>query len=130
MRDILNTAKEINANKLHEELEEALGDVFLGVSTGNSGITLHLAKDATKEQDTLAKAILEAHDATKLTAEQQGIRDSLGAWRESALAGKAPPDLKARIDGWRTLEDAQADLREWLPLMGAMVWYLMRGQDT
>jgi len=43
----------------------------------------------------------------------------------SQLANKTPQEIYTAIqgamDGWETLADARADLREWLPLMAAII---------
>jgi len=43
----------------------------------------------------------------------------------SELADKTPTEIytlmQGRMDSWTTLADARADLREWLPLMAAII---------
>ena len=129
MRNMKMPARAINAAGLHRELAAALPGRFVGVSTAADEITIHLEDGATPEDEGAALAVLDAHDPSAMTAEQQAERDFLAAWRGGALVGKTPADiyraLDARIGGWASLADAKADLREWLPLMGAALIRLL-----
>lgn len=132
MRDVVAEFKPFNPTRLHEELLAALGGLAVGVSSGASGITLHLTDEATDEDEATALAVLEAHDPLAVTAEQAAMLQFVAAWRGGALIGKTPAQiyqvLGAQINGWASLADAKADLRDWLPLIGAALWYLLRGE--
>lgn len=52
-----------------------------------------------------------------------------------ALNGKTPGEIyqlvQARIDGWSSLAAAKADLRDWLPLLAAVVaWDVLQNKRT
>lgn len=65
----------INPDKLHAELQAALGDACTGLSFAAGSLTVHLGAEATVEQRAQAEAIAAAHDPDALTAAQQTARD-------------------------------------------------------
>jgi len=67
------------------------------------------------------QAALEAEQQTKDAAQNDvNIR-----FLASQLAGKTPQEIytlmQNRMDSWTSLADARSDLREWLPLMAAII---------
>ena len=87
--------KTINPELLHAELKAALGADFLGVSTLGDRITVHLA-DGFDEMAALT-ALIDAHDASGLTADQRVIQ-------VAATSG----DQAAVIPGWATWNEQTA----------------------
>lgn len=73
---------------------------------------------------------------TDIQAEQQAEQtrttnsdDVKTRFRNSPLANRSPQEIytamQNQIDGWSSLAEAQADLREWLPLMAAAIAWLV-----
>jgi hypothetical protein len=56
---------------LDKALRQALGDKTTGMSTGHSGITVHLTDKATADDDNTARQIVLTHDFNKRTIEQE-----------------------------------------------------------
>ncbi len=58
------------------------------------------------------------------------LQAALTAWRAGALRDKTPAQIFAlvqgRVDGWTSLANAKADLREWLPLLAVGLAWLAR----
>lgn len=81
------------------------------------------------EQECLDEwAVYLAEVATEQAAENEKIaaqNDVDARFLLSQLANKTPQEIytamQNNIDGWATLADARADLREWLPLMAALI---------
>jgi hypothetical protein len=132
----------INSDKLHEELLAALPVVYKAIShnqdTGD--LRVHLEDSATGADETTAANTVIAHDETQLTQDQQNEIDLVAneddvntRFDASLLKNKNPAQIYAamqgQIDGWVSLADAQADLREWLPLMASLIttWKAQRG---
>jgi hypothetical protein len=65
----------VNLAKLHEELAAALGEKFVGVSTGRGQVRVHIWSDTPKALQSQIEPIIQAHDASKLTAAQQAEVD-------------------------------------------------------
>ncbi|NDJ77545.1 MAG: hypothetical protein GYB65_14935 [Chloroflexi bacterium] len=66
----------INLALLHEELEAALGETFLGLSrTGDKALTVHLRPDITPDAQERIAPVITLHDADRLTAAQQAEQD-------------------------------------------------------
>jgi hypothetical protein len=73
MPDVIVEKYEINFRALHEELAAALGAVFTGMSTGRSGVTVHLTDRAAAEDSITAVRIVQLHDPLALTGEQEAF---------------------------------------------------------
>jgi hypothetical protein len=71
MQDITIAQKPVNIEALDADLRAALGSTVAGISTGPYGVEVHLSDDATPTQLNQARSIVQAHDATKLSAQQQ-----------------------------------------------------------
>lgn len=57
--------------------------------------------------------------------------DIKARWVASAIKGRTPQQIytamQASIDGWTSLAQAKADLRNWLPLMAAAIaWEVLQ----
>jgi len=74
------------------------------------------------------QVVIDAHDPEALSASEikQANRDDARArFLLSQLADKTPEEIytlmQDRMDGWQNLSQAKSDLREWLPLMAAVI---------
>jgi len=74
------------------------------------------------------QTVIDAHDPEALSAGEikQAHRDDARArFLLSQLANKPPEEIyvlmQDRMDGWQNLSQAKSDLREWLPLMAAVI---------
>ena len=74
------------------------------------------------------QVVIDAHDPEALSVGEvkQAYRDDARArFLLSQLADKTPEEiyvlLQDKMDGWQNLSQAKADLREWLPLMAAVI---------
>lgn len=71
-----------------------------------------------------------ANDAQQEQAQKNGIDDVLARLSNSPLADKTPAEIysimQGQIDGWGSLAAAKADLRVWLPLIIAVIFWLVR----
>ena len=93
MREITIQREIINFEALDAALRAELGEQLVGISTGPSGVTVYLTDNVTDEQEAEARDIVEDHDPTQLTSEQQ-----------------------AEIDRQQQLQQARDDNAEPLPL--------------
>lgn len=125
----------VNPALLHEELTAVLGASFGGLLMGDDEVRAVLLVTTDEDAEALrpvCQDVLGAHDPDAKTAEQQSYEDFLTAWRNGVLAGKTPAQIyegmTTQINGWASLANAKADLRDWLPLIGAALWYLLRGE--
>ena len=111
-----------NLNKLTIELLDG-GLAIHGIDC-NGVISWHDGHPTgTDEAD--AQAIIDAHDPTDYDAINR--EDAKARFLLSQLANKTPEEIytlmQGRMDSWTTLGDARDDLREWLPLIAAvMAW--------
>lgn len=71
--DLIFEGKMVNVALLHEELAEAVGQWFVGVSAVESTdvVRVHVWADMPEEMQGQIATVIAAHDATQLTAEQQ-----------------------------------------------------------
>ena len=74
------------------------------------------------------QVVIDAHDPEALSAGEikQAHRDDARArFLLSQLVDKTPEEIyvlmQDRMDGWQNLGQAKSDLREWLPLMAAVI---------
>jgi len=68
---------------------------------------------------------LHADEDAQLEAKESARADIDARFLLSQLANKTPQEIytlmQNRMDSWASLADARADLREWLPLMAAII---------
>jgi len=133
MVDVLVFPNEFPAGGINVELlGEELSTINVGLSTSEFRITFHLP---VIEDETAARTILANHISTQLSvpeilvANQADVTTHFDA---SVLKNKTPQQIfdsvQTSIDGWAQLADAQADLRDWLPLAFAIIaWKVQEG---
>lgn len=66
MRNLPMARKDIHSDVLHAAIKAELGDKFIGVSTSQDGIILHLADEATGTEVSRALLKYAEHDVTTL----------------------------------------------------------------
>lgn len=62
-------SRPLNVPLLHAELQFALSDKFVGIATSD-GIRIHMTDDTTNEDEAQVHVIVQNHDETELTNEQ------------------------------------------------------------
>ena len=74
------------------------------------------------------QVVIDAHDPEALSVgeQEQAHRDDVRArFLLSQLTDKTPQEIytqmQGRMDNWSSLADARGDLREWLPLIAAVI---------
>ena len=74
------------------------------------------------------RTVIDAHDPNALSVgeQKQAHRDDAQArFLLSQLANKTPEEIftqmQNKMDSWSNLSQAKADLREWLPLLAAVI---------
>lgn len=129
----------VNMPKLDEDLRAALSSLITGAGYDGTTATAFLVDTATPDNENTASSIITAHDHTLLSTQQQldvdiniNSNDVDTRFDASVIKNKTPAQiytaLENQIDAWTTLADAQADLRDWLPLLGAIVaWKVQKG---
>ena len=82
--------------------------------------------DAADEQE--IQLVIDAHDPKALSVGEQleaHREDARARFLLSQLANKTPQEIytqmQGRMDNWSSLADARDDLREWLPLIAAII---------
>ena len=90
--------------------------------------------DAADESE--IQVVIDAHDPEALSVGEQNEahrEDARARFLLSQLANKTPEQIYAqmqeRMDGWTSLADARADLREWLPLIAAVLAWKVIDQE-
>lgn len=73
--DLVYGKASVNPALLHEELAAALGEKFVGLSTGQGQVRVHIWSDTPKVVQSQIEPIVQAHDASKLMAAQQAEAD-------------------------------------------------------
>lgn len=119
---------------LAEELQAAFPSWNKVTSEGTSrmqskpdGTEVYLfVPDAADEGE--IQTIIDAHDPDALSAgevKEANREDARARFLLSQLADKTPEQIftqmQGRMDSWTSLTDAKSDLREWLPLFGALL---------
>ena len=65
---------------------------------------------------------------------EENKADVISRFQAHPLSGKTPNEIytlmQTAIDGWGSLAEAKADLREWLPLMAALLAWNIGLQDS
>jgi len=74
------------------------------------------------------QAVIDAHDPNVLSVGEQNEvyrEDARARFLLSQLADKTPEEIytlmQNRMDGWSNLGQAKSDLREWLPIIAAVI---------
>jgi hypothetical protein len=67
----IQQTKQVNFEALNETFREAFVDLFQGADLFDDTVTVYLLDTATPEQVAEAEALLEAHDHTVLSSQQQ-----------------------------------------------------------
>lgn len=131
MTKILDYQGTFKSKLLADQLQDALGwtPVTAEGTTrlqSRDGEVYVYADDDTPEQD--VQAVIDAHDPTELTQGEINTanrEDARARFLASQLADKTPEEIftlmQARMDSWSSLADARADLREWIPLLAAII---------
>jgi hypothetical protein len=73
VEDLIITQQALNLALLDETLRAALGEVVAGVSATRGEVRVHFTRRPTAEEVARARLLVEQHDATALTAEQQAL---------------------------------------------------------
>jgi hypothetical protein len=73
MQNIRMERSGINVEALDAEVRVEFGERAFGISTGPYGVIVHLSDDATPQQINRARQIVQNHDPSVLTAEQQAV---------------------------------------------------------
>jgi len=94
--DLVYEKSPVNLARLNEELAAALGEKFAGVSGGPGGLRVHIQDDMPLALQDQIAPLIQAHDATKLTAAQQAEVN-----REAALDA-----LRKPWDQWTAQDQA------------------------
>ena len=96
-------------------------------------VYLFVPDDADEEE---IQVVIDAHDSNVLNANEQNEanRDDVRArFLLSQLVDKTPEEIYTLmqdiIDGWGNLGQAKSDLREWLPLMAAVIAWKVIDQE-
>lgn len=74
MKQVIHMIERINKVALSDTLQAALGDNFIGYSTRRGEVVIHLTDQTTNEQVAQVRQILQTHDPTQLTPDQQDNR--------------------------------------------------------
>ena len=111
----------INIQLLHYELEQA-GLPVEGVSSDGR---IDYSRELIAQEQITADAVVAAHDPNGKLPSEANRDDVRTRFLLSQLANKTPEEIytlmQSRMDGWQNLAQAKTDLREWLPLMAAVI---------
>lgn len=122
---------------LDEALRAALPAVYVGFRSSWQGIFVMLNGDVTAgHRSTATQTVLE-HDMESRTEEQDelaALADQtsgvIAQYLASPLSDRTPQalynELQSEINGWASLADAKADLRQWLPMIAAICQLVIR----
>lgn len=89
----VQTSEAPNFDLLDEQLRSALGDRVIGVSASGTDVTVHFADDATDEQIETARQIVEQHDPSERTSQQQETAERAILLAELREENTVPLDL-------------------------------------
>ena len=127
---------------LGDELQEAFPSWGVVTDEGTSRLRSNADKtevylfvpDAADEGE--IQVVIDAHDPNVLSVGEQRQahrEDARVRFLLSQLANKTPQQIytqmQGRMDSWTSLADARADLREWLPLIAAVVAWKVIDQN-
>ena len=111
----------INVELLHYELAQAGLPIDGVASTGR----IDYSRELTSGEQTTADGIVAAHDPDGDLPRNLNKKAVKQAFLDSPLANKTPQQIytqmQGRMDNWTSLADARGDLREWLPLLAAVI---------
>ena len=111
----------INIELLHFELNQAGLPVIGVASTGR----IDYSRELTAGEQTTADAVVAAHDPEDDLPRNKHAEAVRAQFLLSQLANKTPQEIytqmQGRMDNWSSLADARDDLREWLPLIAAVI---------
>ena len=111
----------INIELLHYELEQ-IGLPVIGVSIDGR---IDYSRELTAQEQITADAVVAAHDPDGDLPKNLNKKETEARFLLSQLADKTPEEIytlmQGIIDGWGNLGQAKADLREWLPLLAAVI---------
>ena len=111
----------INVELLHYELAQA-GLPVEGVASDGR---IDYSRELTAGEQTTADSVVAEHDPDGKLPSEANKDDARARFLLSQLADKTPEEIytlmQDRMDSWTTLADARGDLREWLPLMAAVI---------
>lgn len=86
---------------LHASLATSLGNIFQGVSARKGKIVIHLADNATGQQQADAQQLVQSHDMNSRTDEQQAIVAAAN------ILSQAETNVR-NIPGWASWDEATA----------------------
>lgn len=111
----------VNFELLYYELEQG----GLPVEAVDINGKIDYTRELTAQEQTAADSIIAAHDPDGKLPSEVNREDARARFLLSQLANKTPQQIftlmQGRMDSWTSLADARADLREWLPLFGAVI---------
>ena len=111
----------ININLLYYELEQA----GLPVECVSEDGRIDYTRALTAGEQITADAIVAAHDPNGDLPRNLNKKEAEARFLLSQLADKTPEEIytlmQDRMDSWTMLADARGDLREWLPLLAAVI---------
>ena len=111
----------IKIELLHYELEQA-GLPVEGVCEDGR---IDYTRELTAGEQSTADAVVAAHDPEGDLPWLLNKKDAEARFLLSQLANKTPEEIytlmQDRMDGWQNLGQAKSDLREWLPLIAAVI---------
>lgn len=125
---------------LHEALIAALtSDIVAGVGSyaPTNQIIIIMTDAATGDDNAAAVQIVASHDLNTRTADQQeaasynsDLSNVMARYEAGNLINKTPAQIytliQAQVDGWASLADAKAGLRELLPFLAAVAQMHLR----
>lgn len=113
MQNIRFEGLRVNSDALSTEVASELKDVLFGISTGSYGVIVHLSDDATPEQINRVRQIVQNHDPSVLTAEQQARIERQQKLEQVRSENGADLDVSA-YDGEAALIQQMAQKIAWL----------------
>ncbi len=120
----------INIRLLHYELQQA-GLPVVGVSSDGR---IDYSRALTGPEQTTADGVVGAHNSESDLPRILNATAALQTFLDSSLVDLTPAEiytlLQAEIDGWQNLTSAKVSLRQWLPLLFAIVAWRVLDQDN
>lgn len=119
MKAIWIERREVNVELLDAQLREVGKDSFYGLSTGRGGVTLYVSEEIEDKAREALMEIARAHDATRLTPQQQEAHDRqrMLEWSRADAAldlsayVESSPEIHALAHKVAWLEQELRDLR-------------------
>ncbi len=118
----IGDAPPVNVPRLDEELRGALNAVYLGLATDPDGVRVFLDDGATEAHEATARAVVLAHDHTRLSAGQAAEAER-AARVAAAAAQVSAADVKGIVAGAgeaSTLEALRAQVVKLARLVGRL----------